>query len=621
MADAAPTPQNGSAVNATATLLGYIQSVHGSQASISLLPLGSGVNRAGATVGKFVKIHTARALLIGLITDVTAEASAKDRAYCGIAQADLTGEITEQGGTVRFRRGITEYPTIGDSVTALTSNELRVVFDPPGAKTLKIGQLLQDTAISVGLDIDELVSKHFAVLGTTGVGKSSAVALVLQKIMQARQNLRVLLLDVHNEYGRCFGERANIVNPRNLKLPFWLFNFEEIVDVLYGGRPALDEELGILAEVIPIAKATYTQYKAGAERMAVKKFDAKNVGFTVDTPVPYRLADMLSQIDERMGKLENRSSRLIYHKLMSRIEAVSNDPRYGFMFENANVGGDTMAEALSQLFRVPAHGKPMTVLQLAGFPSEVVDAVVSVLCRMAFDFGLWSDGASPMLLVCEEAHRYAAADRTVGFGPTRRAISRLAKEGRKYGVFLGLVTQRPAELDPTISQCSTLFAMRMSNDRDQALLRSAVSDHGANLFVYVPTLGTREAVVFGVGVPLPTRLTFAEVPAHLLPQSDSFAKDTELKAGHDDANFMSTVVERWRGATMKANAEDAVREARHAAADAAPVQPAPPLAPAAPGADPSRFSLLKKPVADRPDSLALLRAAAPAAQPQRWPAK
>jgi uncharacterized protein len=625
MAEAAPTPQNGSALNATATLLGYIQSIHGSQASIALLPHGSGLNRAGATVGKFIKIHTARALLIGLITDVTAETSAKDRTYCGVANADLTGEITEQGGTVRFRRGITEYPTIGDSVTALTSNELRVVFDPPGAKTLKIGQLLQDTAISVGLDIDELVSKHFAVLGTTGVGKSSAVALVLQKIMQARQNLRVLLLDVHNEYGRCFGERANIVNPRNLKLPFWLFNFEEIVDVLYGGRPALDEELGILAEVIPLAKATYTQYRSGAaERTALKKIDAKNVGFTVDTPVPYRLADMLSQIDERMGKLENRSSRLIYHKLMSRIEAVSNDPRYGFMFDNANVGGDTMAEALSQLFRVPAHGKPMTVLQLAGFPSEVVDAVVSVLCRMAFDFGLWSDGASPMLLVCEEAHRYAAADRTVGFGPTRRAISRLAKEGRKYGVFLGLVTQRPAELDPTIiSQCSTLFAMRMSNDRDQALLRSAVSDHGANLFVYVPTLGTREAVVFGVGVPLPTRLTFAEVPTHLLPQSDSLAKDSDLKVGGEDANFISTVVERWRGATMKSNAEDAVREARQATVDAAPLQPAPPLAPAAvPSADPSRFSLLKKPVADRPDSLSLLRtAAAPAAQPQRWPGK
>ena len=129
----------------------------------------------------------------------------------------------------------------------------------------------------------------------------------------------------------------------------------------------------------------------------------------------------------------------------------------------------------------------MTIMQLAGFPAEVVDCVVSVLCRMAFDFGLWSDGVSPLLFVCEEAHRYASADRNIGFGPTRKAVTRIAKEGRKYGVYLGLVTQRPAELDATIiSQCNTLFAMRLANDRDQALLRSAVSDAAANLLSSCP---------------------------------------------------------------------------------------------------------------------------------------
>jgi hypothetical protein len=153
----------------------------------------------------------------------------------------------------------------------------------------------------------------------------------------------------------------------------------------------------------------------------------------------------------------------------------------------------------------------MTIMQLAGFPAEVVDSVVSVLCRMAFDFGLWSDGVSPLLFVCEEAHRYASADRNIGFGPTRKAVSRIAKEGRKYGVYLGLVTQRPAELDATIiSQCNTLFAMRLANDRDQALLRSAVSDAAANLLSFVPSLGTREVLAFGEGVALPTRLRFKE---------------------------------------------------------------------------------------------------------------
>src|SRR6201746_1550922 len=339
-----------------------------------------------------------------------------------------------------------------------------------------------------------MLSKHFAVLGSTGVGKSTSVSLLLNEILRARPNLRVFLLDVHNEYGRCFGDRSLVLNPRNLKLPFWLFNFEEIVDVLFAGRPGVPEELDILAEVIPMAKGIYTQYQ-NSDRLGLKRVDPKSVGYTVDTPVPYRLVDLILLIDERMGKLENPSSRIIYHKLISRIETVRNDPRYTFMFDNANVGGDTMAEVISHLFRLPAHGKPMTVMQLAGFPAEVVDSVVSVLCRMAFDFGLWSDGAQ----------RYASADRNIGFGPTRKAVSRIAKEGRKYGVYLGLVTQRPAELDATIiSQCNTLFAMRLANDRDQALLRSAVSDAAANLLSFVPSLGTREVLAFGEGVALPT---------------------------------------------------------------------------------------------------------------------
>jgi len=219
------------------------------------------------------------------------------------------------------------------------------------------------------------------------------------------------------------------------------------------------------------------------------------------------------------------------------------------MFENANVGGDTMGEILTYLFRLEPNGQPLTVLQLAGLPVEVVDAVVSLLSRLAFDFGLWSDGAMPMLFVCEEAHRYASVDHAVGFAPTRRALLRIAKEGRKYGVCLGLVTQRPAELDPTIiSQCSTLFAMRMVNDRDQALLRSAVTDAAANLVAFVPSLGTREVVGFGEGFPLPTRLTFKPLAAERIPHSETFRADGADDEFSDPQSFVRQVVERWRGA-------------------------------------------------------------------------
>ncbi|EAQ35721.1 hypothetical protein NB311A_12894 [Nitrobacter sp. Nb-311A] len=551
---------------------------------------------ARATVGRFVSLRNTTSTIVAMITEVSCENLPSSDEFMASASVDLLGEILDSSGSrPRFQRGVTNYPAIDDSADLITNHELRTIYAPNGADQIDVGTLQQDQSVTAFVDVEEMLSKHFAVLGSTGVGKSSGVSLLINAILLSRPDLRIFLLDVHNEYGRCFGDRALVLNPRNLKLPFWLFNFEEIVDVLFGGRPGVAEELDVLAEVIPIAKGIYTQYQQ-ADRVSLKRIDPKNVGFTADTPVPYRLVDLISLIDERMGRLENRSSRIVYHKLISRIETVRNDPRYAFMFDNANVGGDTMAEVVSLLFRLPTNGKQMTIMQLAGFPAEVVDSVVSVLCRMAFDFGLWSDGVSPLLFVCEEAHRYASADRSIGFGPTRKAISRIAKEGRKYGVYLGLVTQRPAELDATIiSQCNTLFTMRLANDRDQSLLRSAVSDAAANLLSFVPSLGTREVLAFGEGVALPTRLRFKEVPAHQLPRSEAKMSTVPSASRGQDLQFVDAVLERWRGATSH-------RDAPHDPAPMAPMErpalrplDAPTLQPSL-GLDPDRFSLLKRPL-------------------------
>ncbi|MGJ4912827.1 ATP-binding protein [Bradyrhizobium sp. HKCCYLRH2060] len=582
----------------TVTSFGRVISVRGSQARVGILSKQQmNVSDIRATVGRFISIRCPSATIIAIITEVTSEDLSHASEYVATASVDLLGEILGPAERPKFQRGVTHYPTIGDAVDMITSEELRTIYTPTAGDHIDIGALQQDTSVRACVNVEEMLSKHFAVLGSTGVGKSTGVSLLLNEILKARPNLRIFLLDVHNEYGRCFGEKALVLNPRNLKLPFWLFNFEEIVDVLFGGRPGVPEELDILAEVIPLAKGIYTQYQ-NTDRIGLKRVDPKMVGYTVDTPVPYRLVDLINLIDERMGKLENRSSRIIYHKLISRIETVRNDPRYAFMFDNANVGGDTMAEVISHLFRLPANGRPMTVMQLAGFPAEVVDSVVSVVCRMAFDFGLWSDGVSPLLFVCEEAHRYASADRSIGFGPTRKAISRIAKEGRKYGVYLGLITQRPAELDATIiSQCNTLFTMRLANERDQSLLRSAVSDAAANLLSFVPSLGTREVLAFGEGVALPTRLRFKEVPLHQLPRSEAtIATVRSVNAGHD-MHFVSAVLERWRGATSSRDASSGDGGAGNlgdrgnmsASLDAPMLQPSM-------GLDPDRFSLLKKPL-------------------------
>jgi DNA helicase HerA-like ATPase len=574
--------------------VGRVIAVTGSKASIELsMRPGDG---GRATVGKFMAVVASNGLIVGLITEIGEHAGDREQAFRKVAEIDLIGEIRGGAATPQFGRGVSQYPNIDDAAVMLGEAELRLIYGSANGDRVAIGHLQQNQNVRVHADIESLVNRHFAIVGTTGVGKSSAVAIILRKILEVRPNLRMFLVDPHNEYGRCFGDKAQVLNPGNLRLPFWLFNFEEIVDAFFGGRPGVDEEVQILSEAIPLAKAAYLQYRANADRLVAKRRETREPGFTADTPVPYRIEDLIGLLDEQMGKLENRQSRMIYHKLISRIQTIRNHPRYGFMFENANIGGDTMAETLCQLFRLPPQGKPMTIMQLAGFPAEVVDSVVSVLCRMAFDFGLWSDGVAPLLLVCEEAHRYAPADSKIGFGPTRRALSRIAKEGRKYGIFLGLVTQRPAEIDATIvSQCSTLFVMRLSNDRDQALIRSAASDAARNLLSFIPSLGTREAFAFGPGVSLPTRMSFEELSTTFRPNSEATGDTRSDASANISQDLIAMVIDRWRSASASQRMRDFDPAERVAPVDV-------PLAPtsqsAAPAARPDglRGSILKKPL-------------------------
>jgi DNA helicase HerA-like ATPase len=531
--------------------------VSGAQVTVGLsVTIPAAVARA--TVGKYLGIISGNTVTVGLITEIGERPAQDQDANCRItARIDLVGQIkASSAGTAYFQRGVGEHPMIDEPAMLMTDRELGLMYNGVNDMSSNIGTLQQDQTIQAQFDIEQLVSRHFAVVGATGVGKSSGVVVLLTQILEERPDLRIFLIDPHNEYGRCFGDKAQVLTPHNLRLPFWLFNFEETVDAFFGGRPGVDDEVEILSEAIPEAKAAYGQLKGSNDRALTKKKEAHSTGYGVDTPVPYRIEDLITIIDDRMGKLENRSRTTIYSKLLQRIKTFRNHPRYGFMFENATVGGDTMAEVVSHLFRIPISNKPMTIMQLAGFPAEVVDSVVSVLSRMAFDFGLWSDGASPLLFVCEEAHRYAPANNNIGFGPTRRALSRIAKEGRKYGVFLGLVTQRPAEIDPNIiSQCSTMFVMRLSNDRDQALIRSAISDAGASMLTFVPSLGTGEVFAFGAGVPLPTRMKFREVPPTLRPISEAGGNTRIATGASPDRNMIDSVIDRWRAATMSKQAQ------------------------------------------------------------------
>src|ERR1700738_3733232 len=261
----------------TVTCFGRVISVRGSLARVGLLAMGQiPASEIRATVGRFVSIRCANSTIVAMITEVSCEDLPDSGTYIAIASVDLLGEILNAADKAKFQRGVTNYPTIGDAVELITNQELRTVYAPTGSDQINVGTLQQDPSVIAYVDVEEMLSKHFAVLGSTGVGKSSGVSLLLNEILKSRPNLRIFLLDVHNEYGRCFGDRSLVLNPRNLKLPFWLFNFEEIVDVLFGGRPGVPEELDVLAELIPIAKSLYTQHQ-NSDRLAAKRGEPKNV--------------------------------------------------------------------------------------------------------------------------------------------------------------------------------------------------------------------------------------------------------------------------------------------------------------------------------------------------------
>jgi len=220
----------------TVTSLGRVISVRGSLARVGLVATSHmSYSEIRATVGRFVCIRCTNSTIVAMITEVSCENLPSSGDFIASASVDLLGEILGGPERQKFQRGVTHYPTIGDGVDLINNQELRTVYAPNGSDQIDIGTLQQDSSVIAYVDIEEMLSKHFAVLGSTGVGKSTGVSLLMNEILKSRPNLRIFLLDVHNEYGRCFGERALVLNPRNLKLPFWLFNFEEIVDVLFAG--------------------------------------------------------------------------------------------------------------------------------------------------------------------------------------------------------------------------------------------------------------------------------------------------------------------------------------------------------------------------------------------------
>jgi hypothetical protein len=582
---AAPDVERPSSVDGAP--IGRIVSVTGSKAIVMLEGGHVGEDnrlrepKQRPEMGTLFAIDTTNTAVLAIVSalSVPVPAQREGERELWIAELGLVGELWKggDGRAASFNRGVTVYPALGDRVRVASRPELELAFCGDKKNAVRVGCIRQDPTISATIRVDDLLGKHFAVLGTTGTGKSCTTALLLRSILQKNPAAHMVLLDPHNEYATAFGDWGEVISPRNMQLPYWLLNFEELIEVLIGNPQDRKAEVELLQELIPLAKSRYGSGRAGSQQGLRRSGDMK---YTVDTPVPYRISDLMAMLDERMGKLENKRDLSPYRNVRSRLETISLDPRYAFMFGSLTVY-DGMAQILGRIFRVPVNSKPITILELTGLPTEIINVVVSVLCRMTFDFALWSEGQVPVTLVCEEAHRYVPANPNLGFEPCKRAIAKIAKEGRKYGASLCIVTQRPAEIDPTIlSQCNTVFALRMSNDRDQEIVKSAIADTGSGLLEFLSALGQREAIAFGDGVSLPVRIKFDELPKHCMPRSSTARFTEKWQKSVGDEGFLEAIVDRWRSSSSAAASDASQSMAMFA--DAMNIQGPAQEAPAAP---------------------------------------
>ena len=484
-------------------------------------------------VGSQVKIRVGKSWIIANIRTQKLSGDAI------LAQIDFLGEGDEErltGRIYNFRRGVTRFPVPGSEIYAVSTIDMRQIYASDGRANIEIGTVFPTSNIRGAIYVDAFLGKHFALLGSTGTGKSTSLALILHRICEMAPQGHIVMVDPHGEYSAAFKGTGKVFDSNNLEMPYWLMNFEEHCEVfLTSSGDDRQMDMDILGRCLLAARAR------GRVAQTVGKL-------TVDSPVPYLLSDLLGIIQNEMGKLNKASNTAPFMRLKTKIEELKSDPRYSFMFSGMLVA-DSMPEFLAKIFRLPSDGKPISIIDVSSIPTDICSTVVAVLSRLVFDYAIWSrkEPQRPILFVCEEAHRYIPSDRITGHSAVRKILERIAKEGRKYGVSLGLITQRPSDLaEGVLSQCGTIISMRLNNDRDQQFVRAAMPEGARGFLDSIPALRNRECIVCGEGVSVPIRVALDNLEEHKRPASeDPIFSELWQQTGQEE-EIIDRVVKRWR---------------------------------------------------------------------------
>lgn len=458
-----------------------------------------------------------------------------------LLEAIVVGTIRPDGG---FERGADTLPTVGASAFALSAQALERIYASQATGTFSMGKLSQARSQDARISLDAFLSRHAAIVGQTGAGKSWTVASVLQKIGRLPQ-ASVVLLDLHGEYHNAFGDYATYVKTSDLELPYWLMNCEELIDMcIERHESAAPLQIAKFKELLQDAKQTFQENRNLNIPM-----------ITVDTPVYFefsKLFEEMQRLDTEvvLVNLVRTHGPLYGHftRTISRLQSRLNDRRFDLIFNpKAHKTTASMEPLLRRILGEESKSKNLTVLDLSQVPFEVRPSVISLILRCLFDFAYWYKRkhgvAYPLSVFCDEAHTYLNdADPT--HKPSRISAERIAKEGRKYGISLAVITQRPREVSSTLlSQCSSFLCLRLSNPDDQAYVRNLLPDSMKGVMSIISTLRRGEAFLVGDAVMMPTRIQI-EAP-NPTPDSQDVSFARSWSQPHQPVDIAG-VLDLWR---------------------------------------------------------------------------
>lgn len=504
--------------------VGHVHAVRGG----TILCRAEGPEVRVPQVGETVGVPAGGRMLLGRVQELRRGRRDDPPFY----DAQLFGML--EGRPPCFRRGVPDAPPLDAPVVRLPASLERTVYALGERPAVVIGRTRGCGGVEVPLAVDALLGRHFAVVGSTGSGKSTVLARILDSLVRAHPHAHILLVDAHGEYAPVFGGAARRLDAASLPLPHWLLGLDELAHLVCGPDAH--------AERLALHDALLDARRTAAGRVLSR------TAITVDTPLPYPFSALCGWLEQARGSLERRHDPVVLGRLIRRLSAVRDNPRYAFLFADL-AAGDSLVQVLATLFALDRDGPRVVLLDTSTMAAEVAEVVVAVLARLAFELGLWSEPEErrPLLFAVEEAHRYCPADPARGVGPARRAIERLGREGRKYGVGLALVSQRPADLSAAaLSQCGTVIALRTGSDEDRRHVERALPDGWQRLLDRLPALATGEALVAGEAVAVPTLVQVDPLPPGRAPHSrtPSFAAAWSVPCA--GAEHLSRIVARWR---------------------------------------------------------------------------